>query len=119
MQKRQLIGYLVCLPTRTGLAYLAYKYGKTHRMIVSGVALLIAIGFMISQYNRTNNPGVGAFGSERYWNNYIHAFLYFIFACLCFFGYENAAAILLLDVLVGAYTITNHYASIEKGASKE
>lgn len=118
MQKNQIIVYLACFPARLLLAYAAYHYRNTHRVAISAIAAIIGIGFAVSQFRRTDNPGTGAFGSERYWNNYIHALLYLIFAALCFYGYDKAAAVLVLDVIVGFIVVTMHYNSIENDAKK-
>lgn len=99
---RRLLFLLGCIPTRSLLAYSAYKQWVPLNYIAV-ITFLIAIGFFSVYFFKLRPTGAEA-GGKIWWNSLrpIHGIMYLTFTILVFTKHRDKAwYMLLLDVIVG------------------
>jgi hypothetical protein len=106
---KNLIKFLgICVPIRFLLVIFSYfmrnKQINSINYIGTVIAILIALGFIYNE-NKTK----GYFGSNKYWSGILHALLFIIFGILFSTLPKYAWNILLLDLIIGIYTVLYHY----------
>ncbi|HIE72293.1 MAG TPA: hypothetical protein EYP98_20170 [Planctomycetes bacterium] len=108
MARRTLLFFLVCLPVRAALAWLAWKLGaegaKRWQFYALGVvALLMAAGMAARGYQRDQGlvENKGFAGGAVYWNSYVHAAIYAAFGASFLLGVRHAWVLLVVDIAVG------------------
>jgi cobalamin synthase len=100
-QSRRLLFFLACVPLRTALIVLAYKFRPKNNAFLI-FAILVGVGFLV-QYLRDNR--VGGFGGDVYWNRIMHSMFYFLFAILYAMDFQQAWVVLLVDLFAGIFTV--------------
>ena len=107
IQKRMLLFLIGCMGTRFGLAFLAYAYRNSKRVLnVMGLlALGPAIGFTVIFLGGYRKTGAEVFGDKIWWNALrpVHALLYFTFSYMALSTTyrKHAWIVLLLDACIG------------------
>jgi len=104
MNKRLALFLLGCIPARILLAYVAKIASPLALNILGIICLSIAIGFTVIYFGGYRKVGVETGGAKIWWNDLrpIHAFFYYTFAYMVFFGNKKNAWIALgADVIFG------------------
>ena len=104
MNKRLALFLLGCIPTRVLFAYIAKIASPLVLNIMGVFGLIIAIGFTVIYVGGYRKVGVETGGEKIWWNNLrsIHAFFYYLFSYMVFFGNKkNAWIALAVDVSFG------------------
>lgn len=100
--------YLLCIPMRLLIVYLAYILLDSSsplflRYSIIAILAVIGTGFWTIYLKGWRKTGPETGGKLIWWNNLrpIHGSLYLLCALLAIYGVKNAWAILLIDVLFG------------------
>ncbi len=108
IQKRMLLFLIGCMGTRFGLAFLAYAYRNSKRVmnVMGALALGPAIGFTVIYLGGYRKTGAEVFGDKIWWNMLrpVHAMLYFTFSFMALSAAQyrkHAWMVLLLDACIG------------------
>ena len=104
MNRRLSLFLLGCIPTRVLFAYVAKTASPLLLNILGMIGLFIAIGFTIIYIGGFRKVGIETGGEKIWWNNLrpIHAFFYYTFSYMVFFGNKKNAWIpLAIDVSFG------------------
>lgn len=98
---KTLLFLFVCFPARLLLAFLAYKINLYYLPFLSIISFVIGVQF-IRHYIK-NEPKIGFFGSNVWWENYrlIHGINYLLFSLAAILKNKNAWFFLLLDAIFG------------------
>lgn len=112
LQKRFLLFLIGCIPARFGLAFLAYKLGKSDYLPFLGyLGLCIALGFLYIVVTKSRNT-VGAFGGPVWWQEFrpIHSAFYFLFAYEAIKRKPDAYRWIMFDTIIGILVFLHfHY----------
>lgn len=109
--------YLLCIPMRLLLVYIAYilldsspSSSSFLRYAMIAILTVIGIGFWTIYLKGWRKTGVETGGKLIWWNNLrpIHGSLYLLCALLAISGVKNAWVILLIDVLFGFFASVVH-----------
>lgn len=108
-----LLFYLLCIPIRLILAYVAYKLDKMPPVLQYSFIILttaIGLGFWSIYLNGWRKTGLETGGKPIWWNNLrpIHGSLYLLYAGLALSGVKNAWVVLLIDVIIGFAASARH-----------
>ena len=108
IQKRFLLFLILCLGSRSLLAYCAFKF-KTP--IIPIFTLLISISWIRIYFISPRDTGPEVFGDKIWWNNFrlVHAFNYMLFTVLYFLNVKQAWMILALDVIIALVAFLHHH----------
>ena len=95
---RILLYFLLCIPLRSFIIYLAYKKNKYIPFII----LIAGILFTLKYFNNNIND-LGAFGGKVWWNDLrlFHGIMYILYFLLQYFEINNAYIILIIDIIIG------------------
>jgi hypothetical protein len=98
---RTFLFLFVCFPARVLLAYFAKNIPSYYLPFFSLLTFVIGVQF-IRHYIK-NEPKIGFFGSNVWWENYrlIHGIDFLLFSVAAFFKNKNAWLFLLLDAILG------------------
>jgi hypothetical protein len=109
IQKRFVLFLGLCIPIRSFLIFLAYKFkNNTKYLKIMGLILLVpAIGFLYIYVTNSRKTGGEVFGGNIWWNDLrpIHGLNYLMFSICALsnnkYMNNNAWKLLLIDVFIG------------------
>ena len=110
MDKKINLFFLLCIPLRLLLVYIAYILPLNKLKYMGYLMLIPSIGFGNS-FLKYKKGDKGAFGGNVWWNNYrlIHSFSYAMFSIQAFLQYNKAWMILFIDAILGLIFFINKY----------
>jgi hypothetical protein len=118
IQKRFVLFLGLCIPIRSFLIFLAYKFkNNTKYLKIMGLILLVpAIVFLYIYITNSRKTGAEVFGGNIWWNDLrpIHGINYLMFSIVALssnkYMNNNAWKLLLIDVILGLSSfIVYHY----------
>ena len=103
IQLRFLLFLLFCITTRVLLVILAKYVDKYYLPYLGGIAVVIAVSFLVIYLGGYRRTGLETMGQTIWWNNLrpVHAILYLTFAVLAFRRDDYSWVPLAVDVVIG------------------
>ena len=100
---RFLLFLLFCITARVLLVILAKYVDKYYLPYLGGIAVLIAVSFLVIYLGEYRQTGLETLGQTIWWNNLrlVHAVLYLTFAVLAFRQNDYSWVPLAVDVVIG------------------
>ena len=92
-----------CIGTRTTISYIVKRFSNAHRLLITTLLVIPAIGFASIYLLGLRRTGGEVFGDKIWWDSLrpFHALMYFCAAVAVYLGEKNAYLLILLDTLVG------------------
>ena len=120
IQKRFVLFLGLCIPIRSFLIFLAYKFkNNTKYLKIMGLILLVpAIGFLYIYITNSRKTGAEVFGGNIWWNDLrpIHGLNYLMFSIFALsnnkYMNNNAWKLLLIDVFIGLTSFLLYHSNI-------
>ena len=102
--------FMVCVPLRLFLVYIAYILPLNKLKYMGYLMLLPFVGFGYS-FLKYKKGDKGAFGGNVWWNKYrlVHSINYLIFALIAINMNPKSYLVLLFDVILGIGFFSNKY----------
>jgi hypothetical protein len=110
MDKKINLFFMICIPLRILLVYIAYILPPNKLRYMGYLMLIPSIGFGNS-FLKYKKGDRGAFGGNVWWNNYrlVHSINYLIFAIMTINMNPKSYLVLLFDVILGIGFFSNKY----------
>jgi hypothetical protein len=109
--KRMGLFLIGCIGVRTLAAWFAATADRPTLRIMSYVAALISLGFILIYVNGWRKTGPEVFGDKIWWNRLrpVHSLLYGLFAYFAYVGNRNSYVFLAVDVTIGLLAFLAHH----------
>jgi hypothetical protein len=124
IKSKRIIGFFFCVVVRSLIIWWSSLLSRDSKSsieetrnselqwkLLGSLTTFIGLGllgsYLLRKYGYWKKVGFG--GNKVYWYSLLHSFFYLLFSFLWFFKVENSYAVLIVDLLIGVLTFTNHY----------